>query len=74
MAKKKEPTKTLRQVATHFGVNLSTVKRWNREKRFPNARLEYNPPESPAWVVPVSDLKTLQRPVQGRPVTKGATA
>lgn len=67
MAKQKDLT--LKQVAEHFGVSLSTAKQWLRDKGFPAARLEETILGS-VWLIPMTDVEKFKRPAIGRPVGK----
>jgi hypothetical protein len=47
---------TLKQIAARFSVAPSTARLWQKQGRFPNAKLEETA-LGPIWIVPAADVK-----------------
>ena len=58
---------TVKELADHFGVSVSTAKAWIRADLFPNSVLEETP-RGPVRRIPRSDIRAFKRPDMGRPV------
>lgn len=66
---------TVKEMAEHFGVSVSTAKSWIRANLFPNSEMEETP-RGPVRRIPRSDIRAFKRPDMGRPVSteKGEAA
>lgn len=58
---------TSSEIASKFGVNDSTVRRWCRRGLFRGADLKFVPPFGSVWVVPTANLQYFKPPKNGRP-------
>lgn len=66
---------TTSEVAEKCGVENQVVRRWCREGRFPNAhQLPVKTGNGKVWLIPESDLKNFEPPLQGRPLSKNPSA
>lgn len=64
---------TTADVAARLDAPERTVRLWCKQGRFEGAR-SVATPRGDYWVIPVSALKTFQKPERGRPTTKAKAA
>lgn len=57
---------TTEQVAERTGSAERTVRLWCKQGKFPNAYRQTTPFGS-YWLIPETDLRTFEKPTQGRP-------
>lgn len=60
---------TVLEAAQRLNAAASTVRKWLREGRFPNARQPFDWPTSP-WLIPEGDIESFKRPLMGNPKTR----
>jgi predicted site-specific integrase-resolvase len=64
---------TVKELAEHFGVSISTAKSWIRAGLFPNSVLEETP-RGPVRRIPRSDVRRFKRPAMGRPTEEKSSS